>query len=70
MSFIFALIPFLLIHSSRGLIGYDCEARSLNVSTVSLLDAGECDIPPDTVNITKQYIQLLQINEYADTQVI
>ena len=53
-----------------ALIGYDCGARQLNVTTLSLIDVGECDIPIHQPNITQQYLHLLQINEYASTHVI
>ena len=69
----FPIILFVLsivTQDTRGLVGYDCGARSLNITTVSLLDVGNCDIPETTVNITKRYLQLLQINDFEDTHVI
>ena len=53
-----------------ALIGYDCGARQLNVPALSLKDVGECEIPIHQPDITQQYLQLLQINEYASTHVI
>uniref|UniRef100_A0ABD2W557 Sema domain-containing protein n=1 Tax=Trichogramma kaykai TaxID=54128 RepID=A0ABD2W557_9HYME len=46
------------------IIGYDCEARSLNVTTLSLLSIAECDIPHIEPKIEEQYIQLLQLNSF------
>ena len=42
----------------------------MNVTTLSLKYVGECDIPIHQSDITQQYLQLLQINEYASTHVI
>ena len=58
------------LFEALALIGHDCGARQLNVTTLSLKEVGECDIPIHQPNITKQYLQLLQINEYASTHVI
>lgn len=62
--FLISLIP-----PSEGIIGYDCAGASTNITTVSLLGVGECNVPQQDVNITKTYIQLIQINEYADIKV-
>ncbi|KAL7299003.1 hypothetical protein TKK_0008099 [Trichogramma kaykai] len=61
---------FVLVHRSYGMIGYDCEARSLNVTTLSLLNVGECDIPSTEPTIQDQYIQLLQINNFERVNVV
>ena len=53
-----------------ALIGYGCGARQLNVTTLSLKDVGECDIPLHQPNVIQQYLQLLQVNEDASTHVI
>ena len=34
-----------VLHSVVGLIGYDCGSKILNITTLSLLDIGPCDIP-------------------------
>ena len=64
------LIILFILNGANALIGYDCGARQLNVTTLSLKDVGDCDIPDQKHNITQQYLQLLQINEYASTRVI
>ena len=56
--------------TTTGFIRYDCGSRQLNVTTLSLREVGECDIPTTTVNNMRQYLQLLQINEYTDTTII
>lgn len=53
-----------------SLIGYDCGARSLNITTLSLLDVEDCEMPTHHLNITKRYVQLLQLNTFTDTRVI
>jgi hypothetical protein len=66
-------VPLLLLLSSLrpsyGLIGYDCGSKYLNVTTLSLLNVGECNIPYSEPNVTKTYIQLLQLDEYTNSRV-
>lgn len=59
----------LWLHSTNGIIGYDCGATSTNLTTLSLLNIEECDIPEIPVNSTRQYIQLLQLNEFRSVHV-
>lgn len=49
-------------------IGYDCGSRSLNVTTLSLLDVEDCEIPNDNVAVEETYVQLLQLNDYTETR--
>ncbi|KAL7300086.1 hypothetical protein TKK_0007094 [Trichogramma kaykai] len=51
------------------MIGYDCEAKSLNVTTMSLLDIDECQPPKEELKIEKQYVQLLQVNNFESVKV-
>lgn len=67
---IFIIILLAVVNSSLAFIGYDCGPKSLNVTTVSLLDVGPCDIPDKKVQETDQFIQLLQINDHQETQVM
>ena len=39
-----AIIVSLLLTTTTALIGYDCGGRVINVTTVFLLDVGDCDI--------------------------
>ena len=65
---IFTLV--LLFQATTALIGYDCGSRLLNITTISLLDVGQCEIPSNQLNITRKYVQLLQVNEFVETKVI
>ena len=64
------IISLCLIHSSMGLVAYDCGSKSLNITTLSLLDVGPCDKPHGNLNISKKNIQLLQINDYLQNTII
>lgn len=57
------------IHVTYGIIGYDCGSPLANITTMSLLNIEECDIPPQNVNKTTKYIQLIQINEFKTVHV-
>ena len=52
-----------------GFVGYDCGARSLKINTISNLGVEECPTFTNQLNITKRYIQLVQINDYISTKV-
>lgn len=64
LSFLFLIPSF-----SVGMIGYNCGSGELNVTTISLLEVGQCDVPNINLNITYPYIQLLQISEYSEVMV-
>jgi len=55
---------------ARGLIGFDCGGQHLNIISVSLLDAGDCNFRYKTPNVTNVYIQLLQLSEYNYVEVL
>jgi len=61
---------FVELRSTYGIIGYDCGSASANITTLSLLNIEECDIPKQSVNSSRVYIQLLQINEFDSVKVI
>ncbi|KAI4475838.1 hypothetical protein M0804_014056 [Polistes exclamans] len=63
----FLVICYITVASA--LLGYDCESTAANITTVSLLEAGECDLPKTTVNKTKTYLQLLQLIDYDNTMI-
>lgn len=67
---LFIIICLTLATPALGFVGYDCGAKSLNITTVSLLDVENCDIPQPTVNSTRKYINLIQLNHFMDTKVI
>lgn len=52
------------------LTGYNCGGDGLNVTTLSLLSVGQCDvenIEPDEAGV---YVQLLQVSDYAKTRAV
>jgi len=55
---------------THEIIGYNCGSPLTNITTMSLLDIEECDIPPQNVNKSLKYIQLIQINEFKSVRVI
>lgn len=55
---------------SHAIIGYDCGTSNLNITTVSLLEVGECDIPIRDIKEEIVEIQLLQAVEYQETPVL
>lgn len=58
-----------LLSGTKAIIAYDCGGTYLNVTTVSLLRSGECDINIETPVTTTTYIQLLQLSSYTHTEV-
>ncbi|KAL6417282.1 hypothetical protein ACFW04_012870 [Cataglyphis niger] len=64
------IVLLLGLPSAYGIIGYDCGSASANLTTLSLLNIEECDIPQQNVNSSRTYIQLLQINEFESVKVI
>lgn len=64
------LILIIRTRGTYGIIGYDCGSTSANLTTLSLINVGECDVPVLNVNSTRVYIQLLQINEFDSVKVL
>ena len=60
-SIIISIICPLFIPNTHALIAYDCGGKEINVTTVSLLDVEDCDIPTMDLEPEKKNIQLLQI---------
>ncbi|KYM97833.1 hypothetical protein ALC62_11472 [Cyphomyrmex costatus] len=58
------------IQETYGIIGYDCGSASTNLTTLSLVNIEECDIPQQNVNSSKVYVQLLQLNDFKSVRVI
>jgi len=56
--------------TAHGLIGFDCGGQHLNITSVSLLGAGDCNLHYKTPNVTNVYIQLLQLAEYNYAEVL
>ena len=64
----FCLIIF--IQTTQALLGYDCGAKTLNMTTISLLDIGNCDIPKINVTTENVNVQLLQLVDYNQVKVL
>jgi len=64
---------FILIMWAReiyGIIGYDCGSASAYLTTLSLINVEECDVFLHSVNSSKIYVQLLQLNNVKSVKVI
>lgn len=68
------MIPILafviLINPVVSRIGFGCSGRHLNVTTMFLLDVGECNLDLKKPNVTRAYIQLLQLSDYSHAEVL
>lgn len=64
------LILIFWTQGAYGIIGYDCGAPTANLTTLSLIDIEECDVPLLQVNSTQVFLQLLQIDEFKSLKVI
>lgn len=65
-SFIIVLTFVINVHA---LIGFDCGGRHLNITAISSLDVGECDLQYKRPNTTEVSIQLLQLSNYNQAEV-
>jgi len=52
-----------------GLIGFDCAGHGLNITTLSLLDIGNCELAEIETSTEKIYVQLLQLSDYDKPRV-
>lgn len=64
------VIALTIVHTSRAIIGFDCGGQHLNITTVSLLEAGDCDLNFKSINTSDVYIQLVQLSEYNYAEVL
>lgn len=60
----------IFIIPTRALVGYDCGGHSLNITTLSLIDIGKCEINDVEPENSKIYLQLLQLSEFDNADVI
>ena len=67
-SILFLIISF--FHPSFQIIGYDCGSQVLNMTTISLLEVGPCDIPMPKATTEDLEIQVLQMVDFAQIPVI
>jgi len=68
-----SMLPIILLTVlpyATGLHGYDCGGDRLNITTISLLDIGDCSMQdePDTNPTKDSYIQLMQLADYDKTR--
>lgn len=64
------LILSLFSTGTQSLVGFDCGGNHLNITSVSLLGAGECNLKPEVPTSTEVYIQLLQLSDYEYAEVL
>ena len=64
--FLLALLTcnFNYITTVYAIIGFDCGSNQSNITTLSLLEVGECDLPRPQVHVERTYIQLLQLTGF------
>src|SRR5580765_3398282 len=60
----------ILVSPICALIGFDCGGQHLNITSVSLLDVGECNFNYRKPNTSEVYVQLLQLSDYNHAEVI
>ncbi|XP_070517512.1 uncharacterized protein [Cardiocondyla obscurior] len=53
-----------LLPLATALIGYDCGGQGMNITTLSLLDIGDCDVGSLEPKEEKVYVQLMQTSDY------
>ncbi|XP_015596322.1 uncharacterized protein LOC107268247 [Cephus cinctus] len=64
------IIAIIFIPKSQSIIGYDCKVNNLNITTVSLLQVGTCDLPINKPIVENVEIQLLQLTDFMSTEVL
>lgn len=63
------LLLITLLPAAKGLIGYDCGGDGFNITTLSLLDIGECNMDNLKPKEEEVYAQLMQLTDYDRTTV-
>ena len=54
---------------NEAIIGYDCGNPNSNISVISMLDAGECNLDMEKINSSTVYIELLQVAEFRNIHI-
>ena len=69
--FLFALhiCIFVYITTIHAIIGFNSGSNESNITTLSLLEVGEFDLPRSQVHVERTYIQLLQLTRFLNTKV-
>lgn len=61
------ILLILIILLANALRGYDCGDEGLNITSLSLVDMGNCDAEPVRA---ETYVQLMQLSDYDKTMAI
>lgn len=64
-----AVTYLILLPFAAGLVGYDCGGEGLNITTLSLLDIGACNVEDIEPQKEETYIQLMQLSEFDKTTI-
>lgn len=65
-----ALAAIVFLPIVTALVGYDCGGEGLNITTLSLLDIGTCEMSDLEPNKEEVYVQLMQLSDYDRTNAI
>lgn len=64
-----AILAITTLTNGQSVIGYDCGGKGMNITRISLLEVGTCEIPRKEVTTTTEYIRLLQSKKFSETSV-
>ncbi|XP_048511828.1 uncharacterized protein LOC125501065 [Athalia rosae] len=64
------LLLLLIIIPGNTLVAYDCGGGALNITTINLLEPQECHLKEQQPEVTKPYVQLLQLSNFKKTKAI
>jgi len=68
LSFLIAIVS--IAAPAHSLVGYDCGGQGLNITSLSLLDIGNCELEDIEPNNQQVYVQLLQLSDFDKAQAI
>ena len=71
-SFLLALLicNFVYITTFDAINEFDCSSNQSNITMLSILEVGECDLSRSQVHVERTYIQLLQLTEFSNSKEI
>lgn len=64
------ILMIILIPAANALRGYDCGGEGLNITSLSLVDMGDCNTEDIEPIRTETYLQLMQLSDYDKTKAI
>lgn len=59
-----SIIIVILLPAAESLVGYDCGGEGFNITSLSLLDIGECNMEYLKPKEEEVYVQLMQLTDY------